>query len=239
MCCILESFLNVSKFLLLLLFIEIHFAIIIDNDQESTLHTDRGSDNAMELNQQAKATKGALEKLGFFVLYFNKFSSFSINQLLSAFKSAAADGSQLAAFALVFLGNLGIHHIYGSDNVAVAFHQALSCSDQLLSIPKIFFFCCPNQQKPNDQLSSDFDIPLENSIVLAVSSKEPVAKGEIISPAVSNFIDGLSVNNCRTRSLQHCFQQIEENCSNKFYCVYKERQSENFFLPTSYQPHTR
>ena len=179
-------------------FIEVLFAIIIDNCEEVT----SGEDGTRVINDQAKSLKEAFEGVGFCVLYFNSLSSESIARLLQSFRDNF-DHSQLSAFALVFLSKGQTPQLYDTNNEIVPFDTVFqffySDESPLAKIPKMFFFdvVCLDVKNINRPLLPQCPI---KSVILAVSHSIP------FSPAVNTLSNDLS-----RKSIQECCKDIHKS----------------------------
>ena len=200
-------------------FLEIHFAIIIDN-HEKVQEVNRVSD-------QVDALKETLECLGFCVLYFNYLSSQSISCLLESFHQV--DYSQLASFALVFLSKGHTNDLYSPDR-PVTFEEVFKYFDDIIQVPKLFLFHLAHSGKPlSDRLK--FPNPPKNSIALIVSLK--LTANTNVSPAISAMIINLKPEECCVKSLKQCFGQMKHHIDqlDLATCDYKNNLQDNFVLP--------
>ena len=157
---------------MLIIFIEIALAVILDNRGEVKVENEKKI-----LNDEAAALKKAFEDLEFAVLYFNNLSSESIATLLEAISKAGH--SQLLMIALVFFSKGKTAELYDADGVVVPYEDVFR-HFQSCPVPVIHFFDSANgdikkeknshvadTQNENDaQYESDFtdnDMPNENN----------------------------------------------------------------------------
>ena len=139
---------------LLIIFIEIYLAVIIDNRGEVRMENEERI-----LNEEALALKKVFEDLEFAVLYFNSLSSESIATLLEAISKA--DHSQLLMIALVFLSKGNTAELYGADGVAMLYAAVFDHFSEC-PIPVIFFFDSANGDIQKKKKSSVNDTPNTN-----------------------------------------------------------------------------
>ena len=180
------------------LFLEICFAIVIDNCEEVKLE----EDGTKIINDQAKSLKKAFDGVGFCVLYFNSLSSELIAHLLLSFRDNV-DHSQLSAFVLVFLSKGQTPQLYDANNEVVPFDAVFQFfyNDELplAKIPKMFLFdlaCLDDQEKSCPSLPQ---CP-EKSVVLAVSHHTLN-----FSPAINTLSNNLS-----RKSIQDLCKEIHQ-----------------------------
>lgn len=181
------------------LFLEVLFAIIIDNCGETKLE----EDGTRVINGQGRSLKEAFEGVGFCVLYFNSLSSESIARLLQSFRDNV-DHSQLSAFVLVFLSKGQTPQLYDANNEVVPFDAVFRFFyddklAELAKIPKIFFFdvVCLDIENKNHPLLPQCP---EKSVILAVSHHTP------FSPAINTLSNDLS-----RKSIQDCCKDIHKS----------------------------
>ena len=180
---------------LLIIFIEIYLAVIIDNRGEVRMENEERI-----LNEEALALKKVFEDLEFAVLYFNSLSSESIVTLLEAISKA--DYSQLLMIALVFLSKGKTAEFYDADGVVVpytaVFDRFLGCP-----IPVIFFFDsanCDIQKKKksavNDTINAnDDDAQNENDSTDDDDISNESEDDELIHSKNDSAIDDIHVQN--------------------------------------------
>ena len=210
-CCIL---------LIIVFLLEIHFAIIIDN-QEEIQKINKESD-------QVNVLRKTLECIGFCVLSFNYLSSHSMSCLLTAFQQI--DHSQLASFALVFLSKGNTNHLYSSDKL-VTFEEVFEYFHDITQVPKLFLFHLAHSGEPlSDQLK--FPDPPKNSIALVVSLK--LMANMKVSPAIFFIIINLKPENNCVKPLKQCFEQMKHDIDyfDPVSCECKDTLQDNFVLPT-------
>ena len=199
--------------------LEIHFAIIIDNQEEIQ--------KVNKVSNQVDALKETFERLGFCVLCFNYLSSQSILCLLEAFHQV--DHSQLASFALVFLSRGQTNDLYSSDRL-VLFEEVFKYFDDIIQVPKLFIFHLAHSGEPlSDRLK--FPNPPKNSIALVVSIK--LTANMNVSPAIPSMIINLKPEECCVKSLKQCFEQIKRHIDHldSATCGYINNLQDNFVLP--------
>ena len=205
--------------MIIVFLLEIHFAIVIDN-QEEIQKVDK-------VSNQVDALKETLECLGFCVLYFNYLSSQSISCLLEAFHDV--DHSQLASFALVFLSKGHTNNLYSSDKL-VTFEEVFEYFHDIIQVPKLFLFHLAHSGEPlSDQLK--FPEPPKNSIALVVSLK--LTANMNVSPAIPSMIINLKPEEFSGKSLKQCFEQMKRHIDllDSTTCDYKNNLQDNFVLP--------
>ena len=207
-------------FIIVLIPLEMHFAIIIDNHEEIQ--------GVNRVSKQVDALIKAFECLGFCVLYFNYLSSQSISHLLKAFHQI--EHLQLASFALVYLSKGDTNDLYSSDKL-VTFEEVFEYFDDIVQVPKLFLFHLAHSGEPlTDRLK--FPNPPKNSIALAVSLK--LTANITVSPAIFSIIINLKPEKDCVKPLKQCFEQMKDDIDyfDPVSCECKNTLQDDFVLPT-------